>query len=86
MTTTFAARIDIEVNGTHGCQRDIKDGQQVKVPCDDPNCPDCLTRKFVADLKAQGHTLLKADFLNWPGQPTEVRDDLLTGIRHGSFY
>ena len=83
---TFSIEIKLDAVGSHGCQRDIKDGQQVKTQCGDPNCPDCLTRRFVADLKTQGHQLQSALFMNWPGQPTQVTDNLLTGIRTGSFY
>lgn len=84
--STFDVRIELDADGTHGCQRDIKDGQIVKTICGDPNCPDCLTRQFVSDLKRQGHQIQSAKFINWPGQPTEVTDNLLTGIRTGSFY
>lgn len=83
---TFAIELQIESFGSHGCQRDVKDGEEVKEQCGDSDCPDCLTRRYFADLKKQGHAISKALFLHWPGQPTQVTDNLLTGIRTGSFY
>jgi hypothetical protein len=47
-------------------------------------CPDCRTREFVEDL-GRRMQVKSATFTHWPGQPTEVVDDLLTRIRKGSF-
>ena len=92
-------RIEIQAVGGHGCQREIKDGGTVN-GCGQPNCPDCLARDFVQRLKAAGVFFGTAQLQNgdatsspseyarlthWPGQPGEVRDDLLTATRSGSF-
>lgn len=42
-------RIEVNATGGHGCQRELKDGASVK-ECGDPNCPDCIARRFVAEL------------------------------------
>ena len=86
MSPTFDITFQVEAIGTHGCQRDIKDGEIVAQTCGQPNCPDCVMRDAFAKLKAQGHQILSATIRHWPGQVTEVADDLITGIRKGSFY
>ena len=77
-------RIEVTAVGGHGCQREIKDGGTVP-GCGQPGCPDCAARQFVARLKAEGNNVEKAELIHWPGQKDEVKDDLLTGIRSGSF-
>jgi hypothetical protein len=77
-------RIEIEAFGGHGCQREVKDGGTVEA-CGSPFCPDCLTRNFVSGLTAQGNDVKTATFTHWPGEPGEVKDDLLTGKRTGNF-
>jgi len=88
-------RIEIDGIGGHGCQREIKDGGKVE-GCGRPFCPDCIARKFVAELRAagvftmncpapDGVTCPRAIFTHWPGAEGSVQDDLLTGIRKGSF-
>lgn len=80
-------RIEVEAVGGHGCQREIKDSEVV-AGCGQPGCPDCIARKFVAQLKSMGvfqHTPASATLTHWPGQDCEVRDNLLTGVRSGSF-
>jgi hypothetical protein len=80
-------RIEIDAVGGHGCERETKDGGTVK-GCGQPTCPDCMARKFVADLKAAGmfsNTPAAAKLTHWPGTKEQVVDDLLTGKRSGSF-
>lgn len=77
-------RIEVEAVGGHGCQREIKDGGTVD-GCGHPSCPDCMARGFVKDLKEKGNSVLSAKLTHWPGDKSEVRDDLLTGVRSGSF-
>jgi hypothetical protein len=76
--------VTVEAVGGHGCQREIGDGEHV-VGCERPGCPDCITREYVRRLKRSGATLNIATLTHWPGTPTEVVDDLLTGTRTGSF-
>ena len=79
-------RIEVESVGNHGCQRELGDGATV-TGCGDPSCPDCIARRFVAELKAKGqlYSTAKATLTHWPGTPGEVQDDLITGIRTGHF-
>lgn len=77
-------RVELEAVGGHGCQREIPDGGHV-IGCERPGCPDCITREFVRRLKRSGAQVAVAELRHWPGQPTEVKDDLLTGTRSGSF-
>ena len=76
--------IEIEAVGGHGCQRELKDG--VEVPgCGHEHCPDCAARRLVTELIRKGNSVVKAKLTHWPGDPHSVEDDLLTGIRKGSF-
>ena len=83
-------RILVEAVGGHGCQRDKKSGEVV-MGCEQHGCPDCIAREFVRRLKRGGSMLKKAELTHWPAdlpgytKESEVRDDLLTGIRTGSF-
>ena len=78
-------RVEVTAVGDHGCQRHVKDGQQLQQFCGSPSCPDCTAREFVRDLKRIGTSIEKAELIHWPGTSTEVRDDLLTGKRTNSF-
>ena len=77
-------RIVVEATGGHGCQRELGDGASVP-GCGQKGCPDCIAREFVARLKASGQTMRSATLTHWPGEPSEVSDDLLSGIRKGAF-
>lgn len=77
-------KIEVTAVGGHGCQRDKKDGDEVDV-CGNPNCPDCTAREFVALLKLKGNNVEAATLTHWPGQTSQVVDDLLTKKRSGSF-
>ena len=77
-------RIEMEAVGGHGCQREIKDGGTV-YGCGSMNCPDCIAREFVETLKRRGSSMVYAKLTHWPGQTSEVQDDLLTKKRKGSF-
>ncbi len=90
-------RVEIQAVGGHGCQREIKDGGTVE-GCGQPSCPDCITRDFVKRLKASGAYFSPpvpgidqpnadgfARITHWPGTESAVVDDLLTGVRKGSF-
>lgn len=73
-------RIEIQAVGGHGCQRKKQDISEL---CDNPRCPDCLTKRFVRDLK-QDNNVEQALIIHWPQQGTIV-DNLLTDTRTGSF-
>lgn len=78
-------RVEVQAVGGHGCQRQIKDGGQVQQFCGSTACPDCVAREFVRALKRTGAMVEKAEIIHWPGTSTEVRDDMLSGVRKGSF-
>ena len=77
-------RVTITATGGHGCQREIGDGGTVE-GCGQPSCPDCQARALVASLNATGSSVESATLEHWPGTPAQVTDDLVTGIRQGSF-
>lgn len=89
--------IQIEAVGGHGCQRELKGGATVP-GCGHEHCPDCNARKFVEQLKRR-NSVVKAKLTHWPATPVpdvpvlekqghyvgSIVDDLLTGVRKGSF-
>ena len=83
-------RVVIEAMGGHGCQREKGDGDTI-LGCERHGCPDCMTRELVRRLKRAGERVNKAEITHWPADlpgyslTSEVRDDLLTGKRTGSF-
>lgn len=83
-------RVTVTALGGHGCERERGDGEYV-VGCERSGCPDCMAREFVRRLKRSGATVKDARIVHWPSDmpgysaEREVRDDLLTGIRSGSF-
>lgn len=78
-------RIAITAVGGHGCQREKKHGETVG-ECGQPTCPDCIARRAVAALKqVAGCNIEEAILTHWRGQLGEVNDNLLTGVRSGSF-
>lgn len=78
-------RVVVKAVGGHGCQREVKDGGQIQMYCGSRGCPDCIAREFVRELKRAGHMVLEASFIHWPDSNNEVRDDLITLKRAGSF-
>lgn len=78
-------RVVIEGVGGHGCQREVKSGGEVQ-GCGRMGCPDCEVRRFVHIINQPNVAgLTKAELMHWPEQKEEVKDNLLTGIRTGSF-
>jgi hypothetical protein len=78
-------RITVTAVGGHGCQREVKDGETLREFCGSSTCPDCAGREFVRTLKRQGQNVEQAKLEHWPGTPSQVTDDLVTGQRTGSF-
>lgn len=112
--------IVISGTGGHGCERGVKDGENV-LGCQRPDCPDCISREMVRRFKRNGVSDLRAELVHWPAQigsvpgvveaaqeaiteagftvaphvaaafalvvpqGSSVIDDLVTGVRHGSF-
>lgn len=77
--------INITATGWHGCERKAKAGEKLHGRCGRFNCPDCMAYEFVQQLKQRGmfgHSAnAKAELTHWPGQPSQVVDDLLTNER-----
>lgn len=80
-------KVEVVAVGGHGCQREtVKDGGLLQQYCGNPTCPDCIAREFIRDLKRAGiYNIESATLTHWPGQKSEVQDDLLSGKRTGSF-
>jgi hypothetical protein len=78
-------RIVIDAVGGHGCQRDVKDGEEVQDQCGSTHCPDCAARAFVTRLAHQGNDVRSATLTHWPGTLAEVKDDLVSRKRTGNF-
>lgn len=77
-------RIEVQAVGGHGCQREIGEGETVP-GCGQATCPDCIARRFVAELRDRGSSVESARLVHWPATPSEVRDDLVSGKRSGAF-
>lgn len=77
-------RIIIQGTGGHGVHRGAQNGETVDFTADGGNTPDALAKEFVDNL-AQHATLSEATITHWPGQSSQVLDDLLSGKRAGSF-
>jgi len=77
-------RVVIDSVGGHGCDRTAKEGDAI-TPCGQEFCPDCRARELVAKYVI-GWPATKATLTHWPGEPSEVVDDLVAGKRiKGSF-
>lgn len=88
-------RIVINAVGGHGQDREKKDGERVNFAEGGEATPENLARTFIRNLQAHGCSIESASVVHWPldnyggpeknGRTTEIKDDLLTGIRSGSF-
>lgn len=78
-------RVTVTAVGGHGCQREVKNGETLREFCGSVSCPDCAAREFVRTLKRQGQNVESAELSHWPGTPGEVKDNLVTHERTGSF-
>lgn len=77
-------RIEVNATGGHGCQRELKGGSTVS-DCGNPSCPDCIARRFVAELKDKGVMVKDALLIHWPNSTPTIVDNLMTGRRDGDF-
>jgi len=82
-------KIEIIAIGGHGVDRSVKDGGVVNFSADGDTTPDALAKEFLERLKSAGvyfgDASASATITHWPGQPSEVKDDLITGVRTGNF-
>lgn len=72
-------RIEIEAVGGHGCDRNAKQGEAIAVDPLHANCPDCIARRFVSELKS-GMNVVEAKLVHWPDS-TPIVDDIANGVR-----
>ena len=84
-------RVTVVAVGNHGCQRE-KFGADALASCGQPGCTDCITREYVAKLKASGASVSEASIHHWPGSAVkasgtagDVVDNLLSERRLGAF-
>lgn len=77
--------INITAVGGHGCDRKAKAGEKLYARCGRFGCPDCMAYDFAQQLKQRGmfgnSANDKAEFTHWPGEPSQVVDDLLLNER-----
>jgi hypothetical protein len=78
-------RIIVNATGGHGVDRGKKHGETVDFNADNENAPDALAKRFVDELRAKGNNVQEATIHHWPGQDSQVVDNLLTGKRTGNF-
>jgi hypothetical protein len=80
-------RITINAVGDHGADRKIGDGETLPENIDPSGGGrvDQIARDTVKALKDKGCSVSKAEIVHWPGSDSEVTDDLVGHVRHGSF-
>ena len=78
-------RIVINAVGGHGVDREVKEGEIVNHFTEGMTTPDAMAKHFVNYLQANGIQPDSAELIHWPGEESEVIDDLLTGVRKGNF-
>ena len=74
-----AFRIVIEGVGAHGDDRSAKEGEAIAFGA--YVTPDVIAKECVDDLRTIGVSDLKATLTHWPGETTEVIDDLVNMVR-----
>ena len=89
------SKIEVIVTGSHGCDRKAKEGDRLGPLCDGKNCIDCITRRYVQQLKDAGCQLTGeligndgvtyvhgARMTHWPYDPNGgITDDLVAEKR-----
>ena len=76
-------RIIIDSVGGHGCDRTAKAGESIVYKAEPQHlayCPDCKAKQLVDHFK-NGWPQTTATLTHWPGEPSEVVDDLAAGKR-----
>lgn len=74
-------KIEMVLNGGHGCERRAKVGEKLYSRCSRLDCPDCLAYDFLQNLRQKGSVPVMATFTHWPGTENETIDDLMTNTR-----
>jgi hypothetical protein len=88
-------RIVIDAVGGHGQDREKGNGEVVNFTFDGNTTPEALAQWFIDELKKNSCTVDSAKVIHWPldnyggpeknGRTKEIVDDLITGVRTGSF-
>lgn len=83
-------KIEITAVGGHGVERHKEVGETVNFDAEGDWTPDSIAKQVAQVAKGEfarrGIYLESAELIHWPGEPGEVRDNLLTGVRTaGSF-
>jgi hypothetical protein len=78
-------KIEITAVGGHGDDRHIKDGEHLELGMLPESSVDRVAHEAVEALKARGCTVESATLTHWPDSDAKVVDDVLAGVRHGSF-
>lgn len=77
--------ITIHGVGGHGQDRTKKDGEVVDFKEGGETTPDAIAKICTDALVAAGVSVKSATITHWPGQESEVVDDLVSGVRKGNF-
>lgn len=78
-------RVVINAVGGHGQDREKKNGEIVDFEKGGKFTPEMIALAAVDLFREKGNTIVSAEIIHWPGEESEVKDDLLTGIREGNF-
>lgn len=78
-------KIEITAAGGHGVDRDKKDGEEVDFGAEGHFSPDAIAHRVMKELERFGSQIDSATITHWPGEESEVVDNLFTGIRKGNF-
>jgi hypothetical protein len=78
-------RIVINAVGGHGVDREVKEGEVVNHFAEGLQTPDAMAKLFVTFLQANGISPDSAELIHWPGEDSEVIDDLISSVRKGNF-
>jgi len=60
-------RIVIEATGGHGCDRNAKEGSEIR-GCGQETCPDCMMARFVSEMQRATMRPYVAEFHHWPSE------------------
>jgi hypothetical protein len=82
-------KIEITGVGAHGVDRNKENGETVNFLAEGDTTADFIAKSLIKQLASRfeqyGIVLQSAELIHWPDEPGEVRDNLITGIRSGSF-
>lgn len=82
--------ITVRITGNHGCQREVKDGENTaptcgKEGCDPSKCVDAVAKEMVEKLRATG-SIEEANLHHWPHGGKQIVDELKPPFRrNGNF-